>query len=82
MAIRADGNSIGVMNADGSNPQLFAAGGVAPDWSPDRTKILFSTGRSGLNELWVMDADGGNQMRLFPIDANPFPGRGAWQPVP
>jgi TolB protein len=53
-----------------------------PSWSPDGTKILFSTGRSGLNELWVMDADGGNEMRLFPIDADPFPGRGAWQPVP
>ncbi|KAF0246142.1 MAG: hypothetical protein FD180_973 [Planctomycetota bacterium] len=53
-----------------------------PSWSPDGTKILFSTGRSGRNELWVMDADGKNEMRLFPIDADPFPGRGAWQPVP
>jgi TolB protein len=52
-----------------------------PSWSPDGTKILFSTGRSGRNELWVMDADGSNEMRLFPIDANPFPGRGAWQPI-
>ena len=53
-----------------------------PSWSPDGTKILFSTGRSGRNELWVMDADGSNEMRLFPIDAAPFPGRGAWQPIP
>jgi TolB protein len=52
-----------------------------PSWSPDGTKILFSTGRSGRNELWVMDADGSNEMRLFPIEANPFPGRGAWQPI-
>lgn len=52
-----------------------------PSWSPDGTKILFSTGRSGANELWVMDADGGNEMRLFPIDAGPTPGRGAWQPI-
>lgn len=35
-----------------------------PSWSPDGTKVLFSTGRSGANELWVMDADGGNEMRL------------------
>jgi TolB protein len=53
-----------------------------PSWSPDGTKILFSTGRSGVNELWVMDADGGNEMRLFPIHAGPTPGRGAWQPIP
>lgn len=51
-----------------------------PSWSPDGTKVLFSTARSGRNELWVMDPDGSNEMRLFPIDADPFPGRGAWQP--
>ena len=52
-----------------------------PSWSPDGTKVLFSTGRSGANELWVMDAEGSNEMRLFAIDADPFPGRGAWQPI-
>lgn len=52
-----------------------------PSWSPDGTKVLFSTGRSGQNELWVMDADGRNAMRLWQIDADPFPGRGAWQPL-
>ena len=53
-----------------------------PSWSPDDKKIIFSTGRGGRNELWVMDADGKNQKRLHDIDASPFPGRAAWQPVP
>jgi Tol biopolymer transport system component len=52
-----------------------------PSWAPDGSKILFSTGRDGSNELWVMDPDGANEMRLWAIDAGPFPGRGAWQPL-
>ena len=52
-----------------------------PSWSPDGQKILFSTGRSGRNELWVMNADGSNPRRVSDIDANPFPGRASWQPV-
>jgi len=51
-----------------------------PSWSPDGTQILFSTGRSGRNELWIMDADGSNEMKLSDIDAGPFPGRASWQP--
>ena len=52
-----------------------------PTWSPDGTKIIFSTDRSGKNELWIMDRDGRNQRKLHDIDAFPFPGRASWQPV-
>ena len=52
-----------------------------PSWSPDGKKILFSTGRSGRNELWVMDASGENEKRISDIGANPFPGRASWQPA-
>jgi TolB protein len=52
-----------------------------PSWSPDGKKILFSTGRSGKNELWVMDADGENERKISDIDAVPFPGRASWQPI-
>ena len=39
---------------------------VAPVWSPDGTQIAFLTDRSGQWEIWVMNADGGNQRPLFP----------------
>ena len=53
-----------------------------PSWSPDGKKILFSTGRNGRNELWMMDANGDNEHKISDIDASPFPGRASWQPMP
>jgi dipeptidyl aminopeptidase/acylaminoacyl peptidase len=35
-----------------------------PAWSPDGTKIAFSSQRDGNYEIYVMDADGSNQIRL------------------
>src|SRR6187402_789149 len=31
-----------------------------PDWSPDGTKLVFSTLGTAARDLWVTDADGGN----------------------
>jgi len=75
-----------VINSDGTgNKQLTEdcthRNSDDPSWSPDGKKILFSTGRSGKNELWVMDANGSNEKKVSDIDASPFPGRGSWQPV-
>jgi len=75
--IRADGTASTQLSSE-----THHSNNDDPSWSPDGTRVLFSTGRSGQNELWVMDADGRNEMRLWAIDAGPFPGRGAWQPVP
>ena len=59
-----------VMNADGTNLISIANGtgygGIdgAPNWSPDGTKIAFSSGRNGDREIFVMNSDGSNTINL------------------
>jgi dipeptidyl aminopeptidase/acylaminoacyl peptidase len=80
---------IWVMLRDGrSQARLTTAAGFDgdPSWSPDGVKIAFTSTRDGNREIYVMDADGGNPLRLTTdlvviqpetngIDQNP-----AWSP--
>jgi len=62
-----DGSEIYTMNSDGSVMKRltfnFRADGE-PAWSPDGSRIAFSTGRDGNLEIYVMNADGSGQTRL------------------
>ena len=64
-----------VMDADGGNQQNLTNNpwdDQSPSWSPDGKRIVFSARRPGhfetkfsiTDEIYVMDADGGNQQRL------------------
>jgi hypothetical protein len=64
-----------VMNADGSGAHVVADAGSGPAWSPDGSRLAFLSvrDRNGHtcfeecnfnNELYVMNADGGDQRRL------------------
>jgi TolB protein len=69
---------IWIMNADGSGQQLLVENGADPAWSPDGAQIAFSRG-----DLFVMDADGTNQIRLTEADEDrPFsnPQAPTWSP--
>ena len=61
-------NEIYVMDTDGGNRENLTshpAADVDPDWSPDKTKIAFSSNRNGgARQIYVMDADGKNPIRL------------------
>ena len=39
-----------------------------PSWSPDGKRILFSSRRDDRWQMYIMDADGGNQVRITKID--------------
>jgi hypothetical protein len=77
-----------VMRADGTHVRrLTDSPGLdeGPEFSPDATKIVFSSARDGQQELYVMDADGANPRRLTDNPARdespdwqalPFDGRG------
>ncbi len=72
-----------VMNADGSDvQQLTDSPGKdeGPVWSPDGTKIAFSSDRDGQQEIYVMNADGTRPRRLTD---NPARDESAdWQSLP
>ncbi len=68
--------NIWAVNADGTGSTVLTtlrfAPSVSPVWSPDGTKILFTSSRSlagfdiemGINNVWVMNADGTNPQPL------------------
>ncbi len=57
-----------VMYADGSNQHQITPDNSSPDgyfaWSPDGSKIAFVSRRDGNWEVYVMNIDGSNQVRL------------------
>ncbi len=68
-------HEIYVMDADGGNQQKLSQDDrkdYSPSWSPDGKRIVFSSERKGhfetnfeiTSEIYVMDADGGNERRL------------------
>ncbi|MEE8116574.1 MAG: hypothetical protein V3T28_05630, partial [Gemmatimonadales bacterium] len=50
-----------------------------PRYSPDGQTIVFTSDRSGRDNLWLMDADGSNRRQLTELDDS-FPTNPAWIP--
>src|SRR5438552_15716628 len=59
-------SDIYVMNPDGGGRTRLTtgAGAFCPAWSPDGTRIAFTSARTGDNEIFVMNADGTGQVNL------------------
>jgi Tol biopolymer transport system component len=79
----AEEKDIYVMDADGTNVRrLTDSPGLdeGPVWSPDGTKIAFSSDRTGQQEIFVMNADGSDPQSLT---QNPARDESPdWQPLP
>lgn len=75
----SDNDDIILMNSDGSNQiQLTTdpSNEGHPAWSPDGTRIAFSTDRDGNSEIYVMNADGTN-----PVNLTNDEGADDWRPM-
>jgi Tol biopolymer transport system component len=60
-AADADGSNLRNLSNDPSGPDL------SPAWSPDGTQLAFwKQNFDGTGSIWVMDADGSNQVELTP----------------
>ena len=71
-----------VMNSDGSNVSQLtfedSADSYHPAWSPNGTTIAFGSNRDGNGEIYVMDPNGSNIVRLTTNAAED--GQPAWSP--
>ena len=80
----SDGH-IWVMNADGSSPLDITPDPLPgtidnrrPAWSPDGTRIAFASNEGGTFDIWTMNPNGSDKLRLsnsVDLDAEP-----AWSP--
>jgi Tol biopolymer transport system component len=60
------------MNSDGNDQTRLTdnvADDISPTWSPDGKQIAFTSGRDGNYEIYLMNADGSNQLRLTYVEA-------------
>ncbi len=64
------GNSIYVINDDGSNQTPIATAGISPDWSPDGQEIMFTTNASN-GIITIVGSDGSNSQTLTPPGSEP-----------
>lgn len=52
---------------------------VTPQYSPDGTRIVFASDRSGFHQIWISDSDGGNPIQLTHFDEGDS-GTPRWSP--
>jgi Tol biopolymer transport system component len=50
-----------------------------PDYSPDGSRVLFTSNRSGFGEIWICDSEGSNPVQLTRLE-RPLSGYGKWSP--
>jgi TolB protein len=70
------------MNADGNGLENLSnalGNDLYPAWSHDGSKIVFESDRTGLRQVWIMNADGSGQTQLT-FDATRTDQTPEWSP--
>ena len=70
--------TIAVIDASGGDPRLLidsSANDILDSWSPDGTRLIFHSDRTGRPQVFVMNADGSGQTQLTNVGDN---WGGAW----
>ncbi|MBS1810482.1 MAG: PD40 domain-containing protein [Acidobacteria bacterium] len=75
LALKEDGDS----NHQLTSIIASTASEISPRYSPDGRRIVFESNRSGTNEIWVCDKDGGNPVRITSF-RGPLAGSPSWSP--
>jgi TolB protein len=77
-----DGNwEVYTINVDGTALQRLTDNGAhdgLPTWSPDGASIAFVSNRGGAWAIWVMNANGSNQRKLFDLPGGYGSGEYDW----
>jgi hypothetical protein len=71
--------TINVDSSELSRLSIFASDDFEPDWSPDGTKVVFTSLRDGDSEIYVMNADGTDAINLS-ADATTHDYQPTWSP--
>jgi Tol biopolymer transport system component/tRNA A-37 threonylcarbamoyl transferase component Bud32 len=70
------------INRSGGSPEKLVASSQydsSPQISPDEKRIAFRSNRSGAHEIWIADANGGNEFQLTRFNAS-LTGTPRWSP--
>jgi Tol biopolymer transport system component len=66
--VYSHGETLWVVNADGTNETALGVNGRYPAWSPDGSQIAYQSGPGTPGgQLWVMNSDGTNKQRVDPF---------------
>jgi dipeptidyl aminopeptidase/acylaminoacyl peptidase len=76
--VRGPESAIFVINSNGTGETRIATSSEDPAWSPDASRIAFTSNRNGIRAIEVMHADGSSAQRLTTTAAAEY--QPAWSP--